>query len=161
MVKFRQNRMIQPWPPSTTSTVSSRPSPTASRGERQSKPIALDRSSPTASPSSSSSPRGNPAGQRTPGTAGNSPARIQPAAQQDGRPSRKPRRQRLRAKGPRRVISQSAARFELNPPPDGAPERPRNSTAISTDQRCRKYCEGRSRPPRVTQAPRPPAVDPC
>ena len=48
-----------------------------------------------------------------------------------------------------------------NPPPGRDPERPGNSTAISTDQRCRKYCEGRSRPLRVTQAPRPPAVDPC
>ena len=32
------------------------------------------------------------------------------------------------------------------PPPGPAPERPRNSTAISIDQRCWKYCEDRLRP---------------
>ena len=45
-----------------------------------------------------------------------------------------------------RVMAQSPARFELKPPPGPDPEGTRNSTAISTDQSCRKYCEGRSRP---------------
>ena len=46
-----------------------------------------------------------------------------------------------------RVMALSPARFQLNPHTHGPdPERPRNSTAIPTVQRCWRYCEGRSRP---------------
>ena len=105
-------------------------------------------------------PREKPADHRTLGTAGNSQDRNQPAAQPEGRPPRKPRRKQLRTKVRAGSCLSPQPGLNSNPPPGRAPERPGNSTAISTDQRCRKYCDGRSRPLRVTQAPRPPAVDP-
>ena len=132
MAEPRRNRMIQPWPPSTKSTASPIPSrqPPVARGSPSrwawtGAAGPLRRVRPA-------HPEENPAGQRTPGTAGNSPDRNQPAAQSDGRPPRKPRRQRLRTKGPL--------------PGHGPVPSPCNSTEISTDQSCRKYCEGRSRP---------------
>ena len=131
------------------------------RGEGQSKSIRLERSGPTASPSSPAHPREN--------------RPINELLERLGT-AQTETNQRLNRKGgrlgnlegnayERKIRAGSCLSpqpgLNSNPPPDRAPERPRNSTAISTDQRRRKYCEDRSRPPRVTQAPQPPAVDPC
>ena len=144
MVELRQNRMIQPWPPSTTSTGSSIPSLTTPRDERQSKSIRLERSGPTASPSSSSSPRRKP-GRST--NAWNQP-RPKPTRGSTGWTADSETSKSTTTNKEFAAVSCPSPQPVLNsrPPPDPDPERPRNSTAISTVQRCWKYCEGRSRP---------------
>ena len=161
MVEPRLLRMIQPCPPSTTSTTSSIPSPTPPwRGAVQVHLLGKERPDRLTEFVQLSQEKNRPINEllERPGTA------------------KTETNQRLTRKGDRLGNLEGVA-FERkvragscpspqpvlnsNAPPGRAPERLRNSTAISTDQRCRKYCEGRSRPPRVTQAPRPPAVDPC
>ena len=147
MVELRQNRMIQPWPPSTTSTGSSIPSLTTPRDERQSRPMSFGRSGPTAAPSWSRSPR-RKSGRSTNSWNGWKQPRPKPNMDSTGWAAASETSKATTANEGSAVGSWPSPRPVLNskPPPGPGPERPRNSTAISIDQSCRRYCEGRSRP---------------
>ncbi len=120
---------------------------TTPRGERQSKPMGLDRSGPAASPSSSSSPR-RKLGWSTNAWNGWKQPRPKPTSGSIGWTAASKTSKAATTNERSAAGSWPSPQPVLNstPPPYPDPERPRNSTAISTDHSCRKYCEGRSRP---------------